>query len=48
MSVGDDITKKRGLRDARRKEFVMEEKRMRYRNATRMRSMANTQIGSGA
>jgi len=48
MSVGDDITKKGVLRETRRKELDMEEKRMRYRSATRMRSIANTRISSGA
>ena len=37
MSVGDDITKKGVLRGTRRKELDSEEKRMRYRSATRAR-----------
>src|SRR5271154_2073439 len=48
MSVGDSITKKRGLRDARRNEFDIEETGIRYRSATRTRSIANTRICSGA
>src|SRR5271163_3606196 len=47
MSVGDDITKKGVLRGTRRKELDSEEKRMRYRSATRARSIANIGKRSG-